>query len=422
MAVTNPRTARLRDDAIPAMADLLVADGVPEPITTAFATFGVEVTAATARQITWWPGRSLTVRFGTELVGPAGGDHDVVATTGEIPDGAVVVEAADQRVGVWTVPHDPALPGLAPALDASVAAGLLADLGVSDATPRPRLRAYRPGRRAVVEVTTGVGPTIYLKVVRPHEAERLHRHHRSLPVGLPVPESLGVDPDRGIVVLQAMPGRTLRSVLDDPGGDLPDPGAVDGLLTRLPQPLDGAVARSPIDRLGGLVALLGRILPEEADRVGEIVAGIGPDDAPADVPSHGDFYESQLLVHGGVVTGLLDVDTYGLGRPADDPATMIGHLASWQRSSAARPERVGEFAGLLLRRWDARLDPVDLRRRAAAVVVGLATGPFRVQHATWPEDVGTRLAIAERWLESARRVGEKGLIGATGPSHPRPAS
>mgnify|MGYP006310515259 CR=1 FL=1 len=46
MAVTNPRTARLRDDAIPAMSDLLVADGVPGPIGAAFATFGVEVREA----------------------------------------------------------------------------------------------------------------------------------------------------------------------------------------------------------------------------------------------------------------------------------------------------------------------------------------------------------------------------------------
>lgn len=418
MSVTNPRTARLRDDAIPAMADLLVADEVPEPLAAAFAPFGVTLRDAVARQVTWWPGSSLTVRYRATLEGPLDGGHDVVATTGDIPDGAVVVEAADQRVGVWTVPNDPALPGLASALDESVTAALLADLGVPGATTRPRLRAYRPGRRAVVEVATDGGPTVFLKVVPPSESRRLHRHHQALPSDLPVPASLGLDPERGIVALQGLPGRTLRSHLDDPTADLPDPAEIDGLLTRLPTPVDGAMARSPIQRLGAFMDLLGGILPEAAGRLGRIVDDIGPEGAPADVPVHGDFHAAQVLVGSGQVSGLLDLDAHGVGRSADDPSTMIGHLAIRQPGSAQHPDRVAGYAGRLLRLWDARVDPVDLRFRAAAVVSGLATGPFRVQHRSWPDRVAARVAIAERWVESARRVGEKGLIGASGPSHP----
>ena len=43
----------------------------------------------------------------------------------------------------------------------------------------------------------------------------------------------------------------------------------------------------------------------------------------------------------------------------------------------------------------------------AAVLVGLATGPFRVQQTQWPEGTADRLALAEEWAglgagESAR--------------------
>jgi hypothetical protein len=56
------------------------------------------------------------------------------------------------------------------------------------------------------------------------------------------------------------------------------------------------------------------------------------------------------------------------------------------------------------------VDPIDLRRRAAAMALMLATGPFRVQSATWPEDVAVRVAIAELWATSARRVDERTLM------------
>jgi hypothetical protein len=60
--------------------------------------------------------------------------------------------------------------------------------------------------------------------------------------------------------------------------------------------------------------------------------------------------------------------------------------------------------------WDRILDPVELRLRTAAVVLSLATGPFRVQAASWPGETADRVNTAERWLESAARAHEKSLI------------
>jgi hypothetical protein len=39
----------------------------------------------------------------------------------------------------------------------------------------------------------------------------------------------------------------------------------------------------------------------------------------------------------------------------------------------------------------------QLRPRVAAVLVGLATGPFRVQQDRWPEGTVARLGLAEEW-------------------------
>jgi hypothetical protein len=100
---------------------------------------------------------------------------------------------------------------------------------------------------------------------------------------------------------------------------------------------------------------------------------------------------------------MLDIDTYGWGRPDDDAATMLAHLAIWADLSS-RPERVLDLGRRLLKMWDGILDPVDLRVRTAAVALSLATGPFRVQSAGWPGETADRVAIAERWLESAALV------------------
>ena len=111
---------------------------------------------------------------------------------------------------------------------------------------------------------------------------------------------------------------------------------------------------------------------------------------------HGDFYESQLLVDAGTVVGLLDVDTAGRGARIDDWATMLAHLVLLEHvlprpGTVVRYRRDVEAA--LLRRWPAG----QLRPRVAAVLLGLATGPYRVQQAGWPSRTDERLALAEAW-------------------------
>lgn len=386
----------------------LISTGVPAPMAAVYEAAGSTIDSVKMIQVTWWPGRHLTVRYMVASSrGALAGENQVVATVGRLPDGALVVEGPEGAVGVWVVPNDPLLPGLPSALDVPTVSSLLSSLGSNDVVTSTRLRSYRPGRRAVVEVRAGRS-SIYLKVVRPSEVTALHERHRLLARHLAVPDSLGFSGELGILVMRAMSGVDLRKVLRGEGSPLPEAAAVAGVIQGLPEPPDHREARSSIESYPRMVDLLRRLVPEEVDRLDRISSAIGDETRARSVPAHGDFHEAQILVEGARPVGLLDVDTYGWGRPGDDPATMLGHLDLLARS-CADPRRPLDLARGLQRMWDRSLDPVDLRLRTAAVVLGLASGPFRVQHPNWVDEIRARLALAEQWVQSAARVDERNL-------------
>lgn len=345
------------------------------------------------------------------------GSHDIVAIAGSLPEGVLRVEGPDADVGVWVVPDDPLLPGLRSALHLPTVARLLSDLGALDEVQYSRLRAYRPGRRAVVEIGAG-RYSIFLKVVPPTEVGVLHERHRALSGHLPVPDSIGLSPALGVVVMAALPGDDLRNVLRAGELPIPAPEEIAGMVEQLPAPDPGWRAISPLEATSGVVALLRRLVPQTSDRLDRLASALGEEEGHANWPVHGDFHEAQVLVGSGRPVGLIDVDTFGWGRRGDDAATMLGHL-HLLADSCRRPERAIGLARDLNRHWDRVLDPVDLRRRVAAVILGLATGPFRVQSPQWPHETNQRIEVAEAWVESAERIDERSLISASAPSHVR---
>lgn len=392
-------TASLADPDVPVLSKLLT-DQIPGPLATAVARAGGTVTAVAVRQVTWWPGRSATVSWNTTVEGGRqAGRATYVGTTQDPPDGAVVVGDGQERVTIWRVPHDPFLPALPTALQPEVAADVVSSLGGAITDPSTRLRAYRPTRRAVIEVA-GQGHRVYLKLVKPRRLHALHQRHLDLFGMLPVPEPLGINEELGLLAMRSMTGSTLRNVLEEGTGLLPHPEIVAGLPGTLPARPEAATVHSAIEAVPRMVELLTRLLPMEADRLHRIAEGIGPDEVTDRVPAHGDYHEAQLLIEDGRVSGILDVDTLGVARPGDDPGTMLGHLAVWH-TMTHQPGRVAAYASALQEIWESTLDPVDLRLRAAARIVGLAAGPFRVQQKWWPQETSRRLALAEHWVESA---------------------
>lgn len=403
-SIPRPNTS---DDDLAGFDDLL-ADGVPGPVSAVYDMAGSKIEDASRIQASWSPGKQLTTRYRVHAAGgELDGRRDVVATVGEIPDGAAVVESSGTRVGLWVVPNDPLLTGLPSALHVPTVTRLLSDLGFDRKVRHTRLRAYRPGRRAVVEVDAG-DQSIFLKVVPPSDVDSLHRRHRFLSDLLPVPDSLGLDRELGVVVMPALSGVDLRTALRR-GDDPPRAAAVAAMLDGLADPPDRWKSRSPVEVVPKVVDLLSRLLPDESGRLQELAGEIGTDVGEPSVAVHGDFHEAQILVDARGPIGLLDVDTFGWGRPGDDAATMLGHL-HLLAPGCRKPASAIDLARALNRHWDGLLDPVDLRRKTGAVVLGLATGPFRVQSPDWPGQTLERITRAEDWAKSARRVHERSLI------------
>ena len=189
---------------------------------------------------------------------------------------------------------------------------------------------------------------------------------------------------------------------------LPGGGALLELLDRLP-PLDtgigradGRVSRGPLARVAGHAGLLAAVMPEARDRLEALVEGIGePGSTGPVVTTHGDLHEAQLLVEGSRVLGMLDVDGAGPGRRVHDLATMLGHLVALGDAVPRRRAAIDRWRARIQPDFERAVDPAELRRTTAAALVGMATGPFRVQAPAWRRQVRRRLASAEAWATAA---------------------
>ena len=63
---------------------------------------------------------------------------------------------------------------------------------------------------------------LFVKVVRPSQVEALHQLHAAL-AELPIARVLYWDAELGIVVLEALPGRSISRCLEDQAGSPPRP-------------------------------------------------------------------------------------------------------------------------------------------------------------------------------------------------------
>lgn len=385
---------------------LLLGEEAEGPLRALVDTADGELVSLSPRQVHHQPGQpsrsgSTVVQYAARVRwadGRLAKETLVMATGARIHPNAAIVDSDGVRVGIWRWPYDPDLPALASAVDTDTVRALLADLGLGGGKLRLTVRAYRPGRRAVVECS-GTHGRVFLKIVRPHRVEGLHGKHRLLARLLPVPHSYGYSPD-GILVLQILPGRSLRGVLTSDTLALPDAVELGGLLDGLPGELAGdPITGVHLERADHYADVVAACLPDERTRLDRLVGRYGHIEAgqyPV-VPVHGDFYEGQLLVDRGHVTGLLDVDTAAAGHRIDEWATLLAHL-SVLGLLHPKARRIKRYGAELLAQVEGQYPAADVRPRISAAVLGLATGPFRVLLPSWPELTRRRIALAEQWL------------------------
>ncbi|GAB4070029.1 hypothetical protein GCM10028777_33910 [Angustibacter speluncae] len=392
--------------------ELLTGPSAHDLLAAAVTTGGGELVRWRVRQVDHRPGRSVTASYTARVRwGAHEQDETLGASTGTFPgpapsapDGVLTLSDGVRDVQVWRLPLDPALPGLAAACDPVAVAAALSRFGAACAPDQVRLtmRAYRPRRGAVVQADVP-GGRLFLKVLRPHRSAELHDRHRLLHgAGLPVPRSLGHTPD-GVVVLEPLLGEPMRPRLLS-GGPVPSGRALVDLVDRLPRAvLDLPQRRSWSHGAAHYAGVVAAALPEAGDRVRAVADAVldAVRDVPADEPCHGDLYEGQLLLDGPRVSGLLDVDSVGPGRRADDLACLLAHAHVLGLMRPRREERLAAVRADWLAAADAVLDPAEVRVRTAGVLLSLTTGPHRVQEDGWQEATLARVAACERWLGAA---------------------
>lgn len=307
-----------------------------------------------------------------------------------------------REVAVWIYPNDPDLPGLARAAYAESMAEICNEhrIFTSRVTPdqlQLQMIGYRPRRRAVVKVSYG-SEVIYVKVLRAKLFDDVVSRHLVLAnAGLPVAPILGTTDD-DLLILAELPGRPLAKAVFDPVEPCSAKALID-LLDMMPPRVSELPRRPPwSDAVAHYARMISSSMPALETRLDWLVEQIDGglySLPPGDEATHGDFHEGQLHVTGGRICGLLDTDTLGPGRRADDLACLVAHLSTIQRMNSAQESR----AHALIRRWvpvfDERVDPIELRLRAAAVIISLATGPFRSQEPDWERETAIMIGSAE---------------------------
>jgi aminoglycoside phosphotransferase len=403
------------DPLLPALEELL-GPGAGALLTTIVEAGGGTLDGYDRRQVLYRPGDRAAVRYSVHVrwgaSDPVTETVVAVTTVDGPPDGTLLLSAGDLAVGLFRYPHDPALPGLP---IATVADRLDRWLEVGDgAGPALEVRTYRPTRRAVVHARwRGLEDAtsereLYVKCVPPDEVAAIQERLAMLRAHAPVPVVAAMSSESGLLALEALPGRTIREVLraGDPTAlaALPNGRAILSLLDGLPAPAAamGPARPGPIERAPDHGALLSAVLPRLAPRVDRLLATLdGPDPGSPDAVVHGDLYEAQVLVDETGVSGLLDLDGAGPGRRTDDLATFLAHLAVLAETLPRRRAAIERYRASLQVAFEDVAGRAPLTRATAAVIVGLATGPFRVQQSGWPSQVEGRLALAETWAAAA---------------------
>lgn len=314
-----------------------------------------------------------------------------------------LADASGRRLTAWVYPQDPSLPSL-PAVSYPEAAGVvLAKFGIAAEGAVLRMEAYRPGKRAVLRVDTATD-SWFAKVVHPSLAATIHDlHERFLSAGVPVPRSLGFS-DAGLVLLGELPGIPAIDVFE----------SIDrARFARGLDELTRHIAAVPV-RIGARESLARRVdwyaermeetAPLFARQTARLAAIVRERYAATAVPRpvtiHGDLHLGQIFVDEqdpSRITGILDIDTAGLGDPADDRGALFGHVvvsAVERATTTASADALAAFADELQAGWagDARVASI-----AATHLLGHA-----LANAGRGDDRGA--ASAQRLLERAEAV------------------
>ena len=373
----------------------------------AFAGSGVTVVAFRPHSVEP-SGRGFLYGYEVDTVDAAGVTATVLTfidtdvTTADASSVLTTDPATGRPLAVWAYPADPMLPALAGVTYPDRVARSLAELGVAVSSPTLSVAAYRPGKRAVIRLDSAEA-TLFLKVVRPDRVGPIVALHEAFRAqGLPVPAVLASRAD-GLLVLERVPGvaagQRVVELADDPRfvDEVVDLGRRTARVAAA-----GRAQSDALDHGAWHRSTLTSSLPDQATAIAglydEIERRRASWSADPQVVIHGDLHLEQLFVHPAEpwrVTGLLDIDTAGLGHPARDAAALVAHLVvtgQWHRGNGdeAEARACERLADDVTRRWGETAP--DLADRLAPAVASQLLAHAGGQ-ATLGTDTGRRKAV-----------------------------
>jgi aminoglycoside phosphotransferase len=253
----------------------------------------------------------------------------------------IPVGTSNEVVAVWLYPSDPTLPALRTVTDVVSTAAVLADMGIAWSPTGVAVVSYRPGRRAVIRVDSGEA-RLFLKIVEPGKAESIsERHELFRSSGLPVPRPLGWS-SNGVIAMSCLPGIEAQSAVERIVDHAAFLDQLEFLCTVLEVvPAVNTARPSLYNRLDWYLERLTERLPADAARIIEVGAaianrgdeGYGFEFTPVTI--HGDLHLGQLFIDPqspSEIAGMLDIDTAGVGDPADDAGAFYAHLIALAES------------------------------------------------------------------------------------------
>lgn len=420
------------DDAVLPAAAHLTGPHASDVVGAALRAAGSELVACRPVQVQYRPGSDLIVRYGATVRHRDGTTSDETLLAGvtrhgphpgTLPVEAETASGATLVAGVWRWPFDPVLSDLERIVSPARAARELA--GVVHGPLRVEVVVYRPCERVVARITDARDRQIYVKLVAPDAVAHLADRHRALrEAGVPAPEILQTG--TSWVAMEALDGPTLRDLLKQDEASGCDRLPTGSQLAELHGAIAGAdlahvrPVRRRLDDAAAHASMLATVHSGETDRLARLVDIVRRESALTSgrcgAVIHGDLHEGQLIVRDGLVVGVLDVDDAGPGDPVDDAANLIGHLRFRASTAPERGERLDHYADQLRAAAGERLDARALDVATGAVLIGLATGPFRIQQADWQASVSAVLDLAEQHL-GAHVGDEKSLSAASRGSH-----
>jgi aminoglycoside phosphotransferase len=350
-----------------------------------------------------------------ELVGPAGEEESRLVfiepgLASALAPGVLTIPVGESSdvVAVWLYPSDPALPALRTVTDVASTAAVLSGLGITWSPTEVAVVSYRPGRRAVIRVDSGAS-RLFLKVIEPGKAESIsERHELFRSSGLPVPRALGWSSD-GVIAMSSLPGIEAQSAVDR----ILDQSAFLDQLEFLCALLEGVPAvntarPSLYNRLDWYLERLTERLPTDAARIAEVGAaianrgeeGYGFEFTPVTI--HGDLHLGQLFIDPQApseIAGVLDIDTAGVGDPADDAGAFYAHVIALAESHDDHGVSADciRLAAAWMSRWH-RNRNAGFAARARAIAATHLLG-----HALQPT-AADQAAASRRLMEHAYRI------------------